>query len=323
MISRRGGILLTLLAAAALVVAVTAAWRLRPDSSGARGSARAGAQSGASDPRRQLRALKWGPLGTLADEGHVGVPVVAFDPVVGTVAVWPSGDVLAYRIKPPGGSWDSVQVISASSGARSTETEAVSVATDSHGTVTIAWLQLKVPQRRVQLMVTTRDSSGRWSPPTALEQATWTSPLEMAPIQDPRLAVGPDGSAAVVWTSEWAVDPNDDESDVIDRARAAYRTKDGRWHRRFNFDTNTGGEDVDIDAHGVATFTLGDTNGSPPFRGVELRTLRCIGGRWRAGESAEMHPILAGCAQWLSAGNRLAHLDCVAQEVTDRQIERR
>ena len=285
MISRRGGILLTLLAAAALVVAVTAAWRLRPDSSGAGASARAGARSGASDPGDQLRALKWGPLGKLADGGDAGVPVVAFDPVVGTVAVWPSGDVLAYRINPPGGSWDPVQVISASSGARRTQTEAVSVATDSHGTVTIAWLQMEVPQRRVQLMVTTRDSSGRWSQPTALEQATWTSPLEMAPIQDPRLTVGPDGSAAVVWTTWWAVDPDYDESDVIGRARAAYRTKDGHWHCRFNFDVNTGGEDVDIDAHGVATFTVVDANGSPPFRGVELRTLRCVSGRWQAGET--------------------------------------
>ena len=215
--------------------------------------------------------FRWGPIGSLAESaGKVGTPEIAFDPVVGSVAVWPDGGDIEVRIKPPGEPWGKSHLIH--DNLTASDAEAAMVATDGAGSIAAAWVR-SLGRRQVQLVAAARSPGGDWAEPTVLWEATWFDNAESTPVLDPHLAVGPDGSAAIAWTEESITDPRDEDSGFT-QAHAVYRPAGGQWQRQVMLGHwgddgqgfgNEAGE-VGIDGRGVATVLVADGRGSRAFR---------------------------------------------------------
>ena len=228
--------------------------------------------------RQDTAHISWGPIGSMKEvdvspdgpDGALGIPAAAFDPVVGTVALWPNGGNVEVRIKPPGEPWGRPHLIFDAQTAESVA--APMVATDGAGTITAAWVQT-VGARRYELMTATRASRGKWTEPTMLWRSTWFDNAEEPPVLDPHLAVGSDGSAALAWTEQSLDDPRDEDS-TFTQAHAVYRPARGPWQRetmlgrrkadRRNIGNEVG--DVGIDGQGVATVLVADSRGTRAFR---------------------------------------------------------
>ena len=223
-------------------------------------------QAGTQKTGKPNGALKWGEIQTLSQRGKVGVPAVVFDPVVGTVAAWPRNNHPEVRIRPPDGTWGRTEVIA--DGVVASNTMSALVDTDGHGTVTVAWIR-ELPKERTptQLLVATRSVAGAWDASTILWEGTWPAVIDeydpsLSPVSEPRLAVGPDGSAAMAWST------NNRGS------RAAYRPAGGDWLRSVQVGDGILGLDVDND--GAATAVA--------YYGKDPRAVRYQDGRWREGK---------------------------------------
>lgn len=240
-------------------------------------------QAGTQKSGKPDGALRWGEIQTLSKRGKVGVPAVAFDPVVGTVAAWPRNNHLELRIRPPDGTWGRTEVIA--DGVAASNTMSALVDTDRHGTVTVAWIrELPKEQTPTQLLVATRSAAGVWEAPTILWEGTWPPVIDeydpsLAPLSEPRLAVGPDGSAAVAWFTnsfrgileEGGPPPS---ARAATQSRVAYRPAGGDWQRSVQVGDFIVGLDIDDD--GVVTAAAGYGRGT--------RAVRYQGGRWQVGE---------------------------------------
>jgi hypothetical protein len=202
---------------------------------------------------------------------------MTFDHVAGTVALWPNGGDIEVRVKPIGKSWGMAQLIP--DGLTAQDAEAAMVATDGAGTVTAAWVRI-FKEQQYELVTATRTPRGDWAEPSVLGKATWVD--ESAPVIDPHLAVGPDGSAAMSWTEESLTNPADEDS--VWQAHAAYRPAGRPWQREVELGQRTAdanhlgneADEVGIDNRGVATVLVADERGTRAFR-YEGRT-------WRAQE---------------------------------------
>ena len=134
-----------------------------------------------------------------------------------------------------------------------------------------------------ELVTTTRRPRGDWAEPTVLWKATWFDNAESAPVSDPHLAVGPDGSAAMSWTEDSLTNPRDEDSGFW-QAHAAYRPAGRPWQRQVELGQRSAdphqlgneADEVGIDNRGVATVLVADERGTRAFRN-EGRT-------WRAQE---------------------------------------
>ena len=228
--------------------------------------------------------ISWGAIDSLGEEdaadpdwpeGRIGVPAVAYDPVVGTVALWPNGRDVEVRIKPPGEPWGAQRTFSG--GENAEFVEAPLVATDGAGTVTAAWVRtlafgVNGPWQS-DLVTATRAPDGDWAEPTVLWEAPWLENLESTPMGEPHLAVGANGSAAMAWTEDSLTDPSDEDSGFT-QAHAVYRPAGREWQQevmlgRGRHDPRGFGnyaDEVGIDSRGLATVVVSDDGGMRAFR---------------------------------------------------------
>lgn len=233
----------------------------------------------AIDPLREAEADPDRP------EGSLGVPAVTFDPVVGTVALWPNGRDIEVRVKPPGERWGKAHIISG--GENAEFLEAPLVASYGAGTVTAAWVRTLAyggnGPWQSDLVTATRAPDGDWAEPTVLWEATWLENLESTPMGEPHLAVGPDGSAAMAWTEDSLTDPSDEESGFT-QAHAVYRPAGREWQQEVMLGQGrhgphgfgNGADEVGIDSRGLATVVVTDASG--------MRAYRSDGRNWKTGE---------------------------------------
>jgi len=224
-------------------------------------------QDGADTSWGSIDSLKEAEQGAGSRKRWLGVPAMTFDQVVGTVAMWPNGGDIEVRVKPVGDSWGTAQLIP--DGRTAQGAEAAMVATDGAGTVTAAWVRTFAEQQ-YELVTTTRTPRGDWAEPTVLGKATWVD--ESAPVIDPRLAVGSNGSAAMSWTEESLTNPRNEDS--VWQAHAVYRPAGRPWQREVELgqrsaDPNQLGNEageVGIDNRGIATVLVADERGTRAFR---------------------------------------------------------
>jgi hypothetical protein len=147
---------------------------------------------------------KWGAVSDLSAAGQD-----AFDPATGVaadgtvVAVWRRFDGANWRIesrvKPSGGNWGSVSLLS-TLGADALQP---ALAVSSNGTAVAAWRQFDGLNWRIRTSV--RPPGGSWSSPSLLS-------VGLQNAEDPGIAVGSDGTAIAIWRrytgSYWRVEAN-------------------------------------------------------------------------------------------------------------------
>lgn len=219
-----------------------------------------------AQPPSQARA--WGPIQTVIhdpSEWAIGVPAAVFDPVVGTLVVWPHTRGLDVRVKAPGKPWGDPHPITVSQDPGSYPTS-VMVGTDGRGEATIAWIRASEDQAADyphQLVTATRSGSGEWAKPEVLWQRPYLDNMESGPVMDPHLATAADGSAVLGWTEEGLTDRRDEDS-WFTQAWAAYRTADGEWQdpvhvgdrRQDPAGSRSAVDDVAMDEDGVASIAV-------------------------------------------------------------------
>ena len=224
-----------------------------------------------AQPPNEARA--WGPIQTVIHdpaEWAIGVPAAVFDPVVGTLVVWPHNRGLDVRVKAPGRPWGDAHAITVAQDRGSYPTS-VMVGTDGRGEATIAWIRASEDQAAKyphQLVTATRSASGEWGEPELLWQRPYLDNMESGPVMGPHMATSADGSAVLAWTEEGLTDPRDEDS-WFTQAWAAYRDTDGEWQDPVNLGdrrpdpagSGSSVDDVAMDEHGVASIAVSKDHG--------------------------------------------------------------
>jgi hypothetical protein len=121
-------------------------------------------------------------------------PQVALDPQGGATAVWEEEYTGAIQsaTRLPGGSWSSPVTLSAT-GVRAAWPQ---VAVDSQGNATAIWAGKVFRGRRIQssrIQTATRPAGGSWSAPVSISKPGHRH------VQDPQIAVDPQGEATAIW----------------------------------------------------------------------------------------------------------------------------
>jgi hypothetical protein len=181
-------------------------------------------REGASNTTREIKASVrngsggWEPAATLtAAPAFASRPSVEVDATGAAIATWGSDDGPRAAVRPAGGAWQPPVVLA--SGAANAATTVTNVAQrtlggagipsaafDAHGNATVVWPEAADAASSTPARVRARTftASGSWgAPETVADDAT--SGAGNGP-RWPRVALGPDGAATVVWTRGMALE---------------------------------------------------------------------------------------------------------------------
>jgi hypothetical protein len=142
-------------------------------------------------------------------------PQVALDPQGGATAVWEeeSSGATQSATRPPGGNWSAPVTLSAT-GVRAAWPQ---VAVDSQGNATAVWAGAVFSGGRIQshrIQTATRPAGGSWSAPVSISKPGHRH------VQDPQIAVDPQGEATAIWQRS-------NGSDLV--VQGATRPAGGSW----------------------------------------------------------------------------------------------
>jgi hypothetical protein len=121
-------------------------------------------------------------------------PQIALDPQGGATAVWEEeySGAIQSATRPPGGIWSAPVTLSAA-GVRAAWPQ---VAVDSQGNATAVWAGAVISGGRIQshrIQTATRPAGGSWSVPVSISKPGHRH------VQDPQIAVDPQGEATAIW----------------------------------------------------------------------------------------------------------------------------
>jgi hypothetical protein len=142
-------------------------------------------------------------------------PQVALDPQGGATAVWEEefSGAIQSATRPPGGPWSAPVTLSAT-GVRADWPQ---VAVDSQGNATAVWAGAVFSGGRIKshrIQTATRPAGGIWSAPVSISKPGHRH------VQDPQIAVDPQGEATAIWQRS-------DGSDLA--VQGATRPPGGSW----------------------------------------------------------------------------------------------
>jgi len=158
----------------------------------------------------------WSPPVNLSPERKAArSPQVALDPQGGATAVWEeeSSGATQSATRPPGGNWSAPVTLSAT-GVRAAWPQ---VAVDSQGNATAVWAGAVFSGGRIQshrIQTATRPAGGSWSAPVSISKPGHRH------VQDPQIAVDPQGEATAIWQRS-------NGSDLV--VQGATRPPGGSW----------------------------------------------------------------------------------------------
>ena len=193
----------------------------------------------------RLQASSWGENGkwsapvTLSRAGEdAWDPQVAMEPHGTAVVVWRRSDGTGHQVQATTrvafGPWSSPVMLSTVGG----DAWDPEVAVGSDSTATVVWSRSDGSNERVQ--ATTRARNGSWSSPVTLSETGGDA-------RNPRVAVGSDGAATVVWR-HW--------DGSTDRIQASSRPARGVWSTPATLSTGSGDSydpQVSMDPDGMVT----------------------------------------------------------------------
>ena len=199
----------------------------------------------------------WSAPVTLSAAG-AGSALVAAGPEGNVTAVWllerEEGwrSVVQSATRSAGGIWSAPVTLSAT-GIRADWPQ---VAVDSQGNATAAWAGRASNGRRIRIQTTTRPAGGAWSAPVSISKAGHRL------VQDPQIAVSPQGEATAIWQRS-------NGSYLV--VQGATRPAGGGWSRPVDITTGhgRGGQHlqlaVDSWANATAIWEGYDTRPGPTF----------------------------------------------------------
>jgi hypothetical protein len=213
------------------------------------------------------------PVTLSPPEKSARAPQIALDPQGGATAVWEedySGAVES-ATRSSAGIWSAPVILSAT-GVRADRPQ---VAVDSQGNATAVWTgrasngrRIRIQDRRIQ--AATRPAGGTWSAPVSISKAGRRH------VQDPQIAVSPQGEATVIWQRS-------NGSYLV--VQGATRPAGGGWSRPVDITTGDGrgGQHLQlvVDSRGKATAIWAgyDTRRSGPDFAIQAAKHR-PGGAW-------------------------------------------
>lgn len=191
-------------------------------------------------------AGSWSAPVTLSAPGKAArSPQIALDPQGGATAVWEQvfSGAIESSTRSSAGSWSAPVTLSANG----VLGDSPQVAVDSQGNATAVWAGRMSDGRRIQIQsrriqTATRPAGGTWSVPVSISAAGHRH------VQDPQIAVSPQGEAAAIWQRS-------NGSHLV--VQGATRPAVGSWSRPVNITTGhgRGGQHLQlvVDSWGNAT----------------------------------------------------------------------
>jgi len=244
--------------------------------------------------------------------GFVSRPAVEVDATGAAVATWGSDDGPRAAARPAGGAWGAPVVLaSGSANAATTQigaparmtggTGIPSAAFDAHGNATVVWPEAPDGATPSRVRAQRFGADGAWGPAeTVAEETAAANP----PVW-PRVALGPDGSATVAWTSRVLFQVVGGAPMLSGGAvRASTRTAGGAWSAPVTFTTASSGSYGTTTALGLpddANLTLAaDALGNAALGWTPYVTAAAPAAR--TNESAHFEAAVAPRLDWTARG---------------------